>query len=549
LPQLPVADIVVLVAYILGVVGLGCYFVRKSRDTEHFMAAGRSLPGWAVGLSIFGTYLSSNTFIGYPGIAYGGTWNRFVFSLSLPLAAWIAVKWFVPFYRKSGEISAYHHLERRFGPWARSYALACYLLMQVARMGAVMFGVAIALDALTGWGMAPIIIAMGALVTLYTLLGGIEAVIWTDVAQSIVLVVGAVVVAVMLLVGMPGGPRTVLDTGLHFGKFSLGSFGPSLSESTFWVVLLYGIFANLKNFGIDQSFVQRYRAARDEAAAGRSVWMAALLYIPISLLFLFIGTCLFAYYQHPSNTRLIAEIKRDVAAERLAGERDELDADAYARKLDETAAGLGSKDIGAPLLHRPQAAAGLGWSALRRHLRRGHEQHRHEPEQLGDGHPLGFLQALPAPAGGRAGVNACPARRYTCVGRGRHGGRARDDRAEEPARRVVEALGHLHRRHPWPVPARLCGPACRLDRGAGGGRGWGGAHRLDDLLPGRRHVAVAMAAARGPGGQAPLPLPPLPHLRLRLDRHRARRVPRQRGDRAATGVILLLPLALRAFGR
>jgi len=370
LPQLPVADIVVLVAYILGVVGLGCYFVRKSRDTEHFMAAGRSLPGWAVGLSIFGTYLSSNTFIGYPGIAYGGTWNRFVFSLSLPLAAWIAVKWFVPFYRKSGEISAYHHLERRFGPWARSYALACYLLMQVARMGAVMFGVAIALDALTGWGMAPIIIAMGALVTLYTLLGGIEAVIWTDVAQSIVLVVGAVVVAVMLLVGMPGGPRTVLDTGLHFGKFSLGSFGPSLSESTFWVVLLYGIFANLKNFGIDQSFVQRYHTARDEAAAGRSVWMAALLYIPISLLFLFIGTCLFAYYQHPSNTRLIAEIKRDVAAERLAGERDELDADAYARKLDETAAGLGSKDIGDKVLpyfivrKLPPGLAGLLFAAI-----------------------------------------------------------------------------------------------------------------------------------------------------------------------------------------
>jgi len=370
LPQLPVADIVVLVAYILGVVGLGCYFVRKSRDTEHFMAAGRSLPGWAVGLSIFGTYLSSNTFIGYPGAAYGGTWNRFVFSLSLPLAAWIAVKWFVPFYRKSGEISAYHHLETRFGPWARSYALVCYLLMQVARMGAVMFGVAIALDALTGWGMAPIIIAMGVLVTLYTLLGGIEAVIWTDVAQSIVLVVGAVVVAVMLLVGMPGGPRTVLDTGLHFGKFSLGSVGPSLSESTFWVVLLYGIFANLKNFGIDQSFVQRYHAAKDEAAAGRSVWMAALLYIPISLLFLFIGTCLFAYYQHPSNAKLIAEIKRGVAAERLAGEKGQLDPDAYERKLAETATALKSKDVGDKVLPHfivrklPPGLAGLLFAAI-----------------------------------------------------------------------------------------------------------------------------------------------------------------------------------------
>jgi len=364
------ADLVVLVAYVLGVVVLGCYFVRKSRTTEQFMAAGRSLPGWAVGLSIFGTYLSSNTFIGYPGIAYGGNWNRFVFSMSLPIAAWIAVKYFVPFYRRSGEISAYHHLEKRFGPWARTYALICYLLMQVARMGAVMFGVAIALDALTGWGMAPIIIAMGVLVTLYTLLGGIEAVIWTDVVQSIVLVVGAVVVAVMLLVGMPGGMRTVVNTGVRFGKFSLGSLGASLSKSTFWVVLLYGIFGNLKNFGIDQSFVQRYHTAKDDKAAGRSVWMAALMYIPISLLFLFIGTCLFAYYQHPSNAKLITQVKRRVAVERLANEKAELTDLEYNSKVEATAAGLKAKDIGDKVLphfivHKlPRGLAGLLFAAI-----------------------------------------------------------------------------------------------------------------------------------------------------------------------------------------
>ncbi|MFW6162950.1 MAG: sodium:solute symporter family transporter, partial [Planctomycetota bacterium] len=242
-------DLVVLVVYMLAVVGFGCYFVRKSRTTEEFMAAGRALPGWAVGLSIFGTYLSSNTFIGYPGSAYGGTWNRFVFSLSLPVAALIAVRFFVPFYRRGGEISAYHHLERRFGRWARTYALVCYLLMQVSRMGAVMFGVAIALDQLTGWGMAPIIVAMGILVTLYTLLGGMEAVIWTDVVQSVILVAGALIVTVLLLVWMPGGPREIFVTAGIQGKMSLGSLGPSLSASTFWVVLLYGIFGNLKNFG------------------------------------------------------------------------------------------------------------------------------------------------------------------------------------------------------------------------------------------------------------------------------------------------------------
>ena len=113
--ELPIIDIIVLLSYLIGVVVFGCWFVRKSKDTEGFMAASRSLPGWAVGLSIFGTYLSSNTFLGVPGKAFQSNWNSFVFSLSLPIAAWIGVKYFVPFYRKTGEISAYHHLEKRFG--------------------------------------------------------------------------------------------------------------------------------------------------------------------------------------------------------------------------------------------------------------------------------------------------------------------------------------------------------------------------------------------------------------------------------------------------
>ncbi|NLE39775.1 MAG: sodium:solute symporter, partial [Pirellulaceae bacterium] len=122
--SLPYLDLVVLLGYLAGVVGLGCWFVRSSRGTEAFMAADRSLPGWAVGLSIFGTYVSSISFLANPGKAYAGNWNSFVFGLSLPLAAWIAVRYFVPFYRDGGVISAYEHLETRFGVWARTYAVA-----------------------------------------------------------------------------------------------------------------------------------------------------------------------------------------------------------------------------------------------------------------------------------------------------------------------------------------------------------------------------------------------------------------------------------------
>jgi len=271
------------------------------------MAASGALPGWVVGLSIFGTFLSSNTFIGVPGKAYGGNWNAFVFSLTLPLAAWVAAKYFVPFYRNSGEISAYHHLEKRFGPWARSYALGCYLLTQQARVGAILFGVSMALHAMTGWSLPAIIIGAGVAVTLYTLLGGIEAVIWTDVIQSLVLLAGAVVIAVLLITGHPNGASEALHIAAGADKFSLGSFAADFTQSTFWVMLLFGLFINLTNFGIDQNYVQRYHAARDDAAARRSVWIGALLYVPVSALFFLIGSLLFSYYE--ASPALLQELR------------------------------------------------------------------------------------------------------------------------------------------------------------------------------------------------------------------------------------------------
>ena len=294
--QLRSIDLIVLLAYMGGVFGLGCWFARKSQKTQEFMAAGRSLPGWAVGLSIFGTYVSSIGFLGNTGKGFAGNWNPWVFSLSLPIAAWVAAKYFVPLYRKGNEISAYHHLEARFGPWARVYALVCYLLTQLARMGTILYLVALALMPLTGWDLKTIIIVTGILVTIYTLLGGIEAVIWTDVAQSVVLTAGAVLCAVILIGGMPEGPGQLFDIAKEHDKFSLGSMGASVIEPTFWVVLVYGIFINLQNFGIDQSFVQRYLTAKTDRDAKFSVWLGALLFVPISALFFFIGTALFSFY-------------------------------------------------------------------------------------------------------------------------------------------------------------------------------------------------------------------------------------------------------------
>jgi solute:Na+ symporter, SSS family len=300
-----VIDSTVVALYLLATLTLGFWFARRKQDSERFMAAGRSLPGWAVGLSIFGTYVSSISFLANPGKSYRENWNGFVFSLSLPLAAWVAAKFFVPFYRRDGEVSAYHHLERRFGAWARTYAVVCYLLTQLVRSGAIMCLLALALTQLTGWSAATIIVLTGILMTLFPLVGGTEAVIWTGVVQSVVLAVGAVTCMVLLIVGMPEGPGQLLNVAAAHDKFSLGSFDFGLGAPTFWVVLVYGVAINLQNFGIDQSYVQRYITARSDEAGKRSVWFGAAMYIPLSAVFFFIGTALFAFYA--ARPELLAE--------------------------------------------------------------------------------------------------------------------------------------------------------------------------------------------------------------------------------------------------
>nr|WP_202863884.1 sodium:solute symporter [Ereboglobus luteus] len=289
-------DIIVLVAYFMATLGIGVACWRKSRSVDGFTAAEGSLPGWLTGLSILGTYISSISFIALPGKAFAANWNSFVFSLSIPFAAWIGVKYFLPFYRNSGCISAYTHLEERFGGWARTYASACYLLTQMARVGTVTYLMALPMNVLLGWDIRLIILITGISTTLYTFIGGIVGVIWTEAAQTVVLVLGALVCAFLMLTGLPEGPGQLFQIASAHDKFSLGSFGASLAEPTFWVVLVYGVVINLQNFGVDQNYVQRYHAAKSDREARKSLWMGALLYVPVSAVFFFIGTALFAYY-------------------------------------------------------------------------------------------------------------------------------------------------------------------------------------------------------------------------------------------------------------
>ena len=339
--NLPVLDLIVIAIYLVGMMWTGIYFSRKNKNADQFTKASGKIPGWAVGLSLYATFLSSNTFIGVPGKSFGTNWNYFVLSLSLPLAALVASKYFIPFYRKSGSVSAYTHLEHRFGVWARTYAVVCFLLTQLARMGSIFFGIALTLQALTGYDLATIMWIMGICIIFYTVLGGMEAVIWTEVVQAVIKTAGAVIILILIINDMPGGVSRIIEIGQQDNKFGLGSFSPIVTESTFWVVLAYGFFINLNNYGIDQNYVQRYHTATSAKAASSALWLSVWMYVIVSLLFFIIGTCLYAYYQaHPEFDQVL----------KMQFARDRLPVGASADDISRLAASLTPADYGDKVL-------------------------------------------------------------------------------------------------------------------------------------------------------------------------------------------------------
>lgn len=311
-----IIDLVVFFAYLIGITLFGSSFFRKNKSSEAFTLGNSNIPAWVIAMSIFATFVSSISFLALPGNAYLTNWNAFVFSLSIPLALIVAVKYFVPLYRKINSPSAYTFLETRFGPWARIYVSAFYLLTQVMRVGTILYLLALALHAVVGWDITTIIIITGIAVALYSLLGGFQAVVWTDAIQGIILIAGALVSVIYIIFNMPEGPGQLFSIAAESDKFSLGSFSSSLSEPTFWVVLVYGIFINLQNYGIDQNYVQRYMASRSEREAKRSAFWGGMIYVPVSLLFVFIGTALFSFY-HSGAASLPAALQQEGMSDRI----------------------------------------------------------------------------------------------------------------------------------------------------------------------------------------------------------------------------------------
>ena len=311
-PSLHWLDYVVVACYLGFIAILGSSFARRQKSTDHYFTGGRRIPTWAVGLSILATLISSVTFLAYPGEGFKeSSWIRLVQGIMVPLVL-ICLIWFiVPMFRKVIGISTYEYFEKRFGFIPRLYTSLSFSLMHFAKMGTVFYLMALAVGTMMGvispMGLTYLIIVLGVLVVVYTLLGGIEAVIWCDVIQGLVLM-GAGVMVVLTIFYKGTGPVDMVSTAWNAGKIDFTPLEPAFKwdfvHLGFWVMAINGIFYAIQKYGTDQTIVQRYLTAGSDKKAIKAALMGVLLCVPVWTLFMFIGTMLWAYYQGkaiPSN--------------------------------------------------------------------------------------------------------------------------------------------------------------------------------------------------------------------------------------------------------
>ncbi|HVW08176.1 MAG TPA: sodium:solute symporter [Bryobacteraceae bacterium] len=290
-------DPTIIVIYMAVMAAVGIRFSRRQNSTERYFVAKRSIPAWAMGLSLLATLISSVTFIAYPGSAYASDWSNLVPGLTtIPVLILIAVI-VIPFFRHVAGMSAYEYFGKRFGYPARVYSSLAYALGHFSKMGFVFYLLALTATSMTGWPTDQLIVAAGAVTIGYTLLGGIEAVIWADVIQGFVLWFGIAICLGYLLFLPPGGPAAMFHTVAASHKISLGSLAPDLHKPTVLTLGLYGFFYYLQRYSADQTMIQRYLTAKSDRDAIRGVVMGSLLCVPVWTLFMLIGSLCWAYYR------------------------------------------------------------------------------------------------------------------------------------------------------------------------------------------------------------------------------------------------------------
>jgi len=295
---------IVLFGYLLAMVGVGVYFAKKNKNTDDFFRGGKHIVWWAAGCSIFATMLSSLTYTGIPSKAFAQDMVYMVGNFMIPVVAVLVVYVALPFFRQIDATSAYEYLEKRFSLPVRLFGSLSFTVYHIFRMAVVMSLTGLALAAATPLTPAQSVLLMGVLSIIYCTMGGIEAVIWTDTIQTVVLLGGAVLAMVLLITGVDGGIGGFIETAGSAGKFRVANFHWDITSAriALWVIVLGAIGQNVSSYTADQAVVQRYMTTSSRKRAARSIWTAAILAIPATLLFFGIGAALFAFYSsHPER--------------------------------------------------------------------------------------------------------------------------------------------------------------------------------------------------------------------------------------------------------
>ena len=292
-------DWVVLVVYLVWIVWSGLRATRRTGDPDAYFRASRSLPWWAVGLSVMATQLSAITLVGTTGQAYADGMRFVQFYFGLPIAMVILCVTIVPFFYRAGVYTAYEYLERRFDGKTRTLAALLFLAQRGLSCGVIIAAPAIILSIVLGWNIVVTILAIGIPTIAYTMVGGVQAVTWTDVKQMAVVLIAMGSAVVVLILGLPHGVSVgdALHVAGSAGKLRAVDFHFDIHTNyTIWSGLIGGAFLSLSYFGCDQSQVQRYLAAKSLDQSRQSLLLTGFVKIPLQALILLTGVLTFTFF-------------------------------------------------------------------------------------------------------------------------------------------------------------------------------------------------------------------------------------------------------------
>lgn len=294
-------DWIVIGIYLGAMVGIGLYFylAEKRGSTADFFVGGRTIPFWAAGVSLYATNVSSISFIAIPAKAFESNWQYLTNNLIAVLGLMFVAVWIVPLLRRLDLMSVFSYLETRFHPAIRMLASALCIVMQIgSRMSVILFLPALAISTITGIDVVWSILIMGGFTILYTALGGMKAVIWTDFVQVFVMMGGAIFAIGFIIFQLNGGFPEFISTAMAEDKTRLLDFSFDLTKATVWGFIFLVLFDVVLTFPKDQVLMQRVLSTRSDREAGRSVWAFAAIMIPGGFVFYAIGTALFVFYKN-----------------------------------------------------------------------------------------------------------------------------------------------------------------------------------------------------------------------------------------------------------